>query len=319
MNAPFIEALLDVRVASLRYAARDTNLVEFSALGGERLPGVEAGAHIDVHLSNGLVRQYSLTNPDSSPRSYVIGVKRDPDSRGGSRFIFDSLRVGDVLKISRPRNNFALDESAENSILIAGGIGITPIWAMSKRLVELKRPWSLYYATRSPEYAAFLDQISETGNAQCHFDDHAPGHFLDLAKIVNKAPLRSHFYCCGPAPMLRAFEKATESVSPEFVHVEYFAPKDPLTFEGGFVVELARSKKEILIPKGSSILSVLREAGINVVSSCEEGVCGSCEVNVISGVPDHRDSILSQAERASGKTMMICCSSSKEGRLVLDL
>jgi ferredoxin len=189
---------------------------------------------------------------------------------------------------------------------------------MSRRLAELKRSWSLYYATRSPEDTAFLEQISEMPNAHCHFDDRAPGQFLDLMKIVEAEPPQSHFYCCGPRPMLLAFEEATTRVMSEFVHVEYFAPKEETMFDGGFIVELARSKKVFVIPKGASILSVLREAGIDVPSSCEEGVCGSCEVSVISGTPDHRDSILTEAERSSGKTMMICCSSSTSGPLVLD-
>lgn len=310
---------INVRLTAIRYAARDINLYEFARPNGRPLPSTEPGAHIDVRLANGIVRQYSLIDAGPDPRSYVVAVKRDPESRGGSSFMHEQLRVGTTFKISAPRNNFPLDEAAPMTVLFAGGIGVTPIYCMAQRLAAIGLPWKLYYSCRSRADAAFLDVLSQHPETVFNFDEENNGRFFDLKGIIAGAPRDAHLYCCGPVPMLRAFEEAAAGFPPAQVHVEYFTGVTEAATEGGYVVELARSNREFLIPPGKTILEVLRDAGLQVTYSCEEGVCGACETPVISGRPDHRDSILTESERLASKTMMICCSGSKSARLVLDL
>ncbi len=318
-RTPAPVGLIDVRVIAIRYAARDTNLYQFARLDGKPLPAYEPGAHIDLHLPNGLVRQYSLIEAEPDPGSYTVGIKRDPASRGGSRYVHDELRVGKTLKISAPRNNFPLVENANHVVLFAGGIGITPIWCMVQRLEKLGRSWTLYYACRSRSDMAFLHALEAMAPAQFHFDDESAGGFLDVAALVAEAPEDAHLYCCGPTPMLNAFEAATADWPREQIHIEYFTPKQTPDKKGGFVVELARSKQEFVIPEGKSILEVLLDAGVDVDYSCELGICGACEQRVISGVPEHRDAILTEEEQASNTKVMICCAGCKSERLVLDL
>ena len=310
---------IEVLLTGIRMAARDTNLYTFERPDGGRLPSADPGAHIGVILPNGIERQYSLVQSGNDLAEYTVGVKRDANSRGGSVYMHDQLRVGLKLKIVPPRNNFPLKENADLVVLLAGGIGITPIYCMLKRLITLGRPWELYYSCRSRMDTAFLSELSKYSQVHFHFDDEEQGRFLNVAGIVEKLPKNAHLYCCGPAPMLAAFEAATAHWAPEQVHVEYFTPKFAAAQEGGFVVELARSKRELVIPPGKSILQAVREAGIQVPHSCEEGVCGACETRVISGTPDHRDTILTESERKESATMMICCSGSKSPRLVLDI
>jgi ferredoxin-NADP reductase len=265
-------------------------------------------------------RQYSLVHPCEQPLSYVVGVKLDPRSRGGSRFMHEQLRVGTALAVSAPRNNFPLDEGAAHSVLIAGGIGITPIWAMVQRLEQLGRSsWELWYSCRSRADAAFLRELAPFGDRiHLHLDDEAQ-RLMDVGSIVAKAALHAHLYCCGPAPMLAAFEDAAKGRPPQKVHVEHFAPVQAAATGGGFVVQLARSGQEITVQPGASILDALRANGVSIESSCLQGVCGYCEVPVLEGEVDHRDSILTPSERASNSTMMVCCSGAKSARLVLDI
>ena len=246
-------------------------------------------------------------------------MKRDRSSRGGSSFIHDKLRVGQIVEIGGPRNNFPLDEDAGHTVLIAGGIGITPIWCMAQRLDKRGRSFELHYACRERGEAAFLDELRRLDKAALHFDAESEGRFLDIAAIVAAAPLHAHYYCCGPQPMLMGFETATRHLPPETIHVEYFSPKQEAATKGGYLVELQRSGRQFEIGVGKTILQVLREAGIEAPYSCEEGICGACEVAVLSGTPDHRDNVLSEAARQAGNAMMICCSGSKSAKLVLDL
>ncbi|MEA2902805.1 MAG: tetrachlorobenzoquinone reductase [Alphaproteobacteria bacterium] len=317
--APAPDALIEVRLSAIRYAARDTNLYEFRRPDGKPLPAYEPGAHVDMHLPNGLLRNYSLIVARPEPGVYTFGIKRDPASRGGSRYVHDELRVGKTLKISAPRNNFPLKEDAGHTILLAGGIGITPIWCMVQRLVELGRPWQLYYSCRSRDDMAFLEALEAMSGPAFHFDDENAGKFLDVAGIVGAAPKYAHLYCCGPAPMLQAFETATANWPRGQVHVEYFTPKEAPARTGGFTVELARSGQEFFIPEGRTILEVLLDGGVDVDYSCELGICGACEQRVISGTPEHRDAILTEEEQAENKRIMICCAGCKSERLVLDL
>jgi tetrachlorobenzoquinone reductase len=318
-SAQASDDLIEVQLTAIRYAARDTNLYEFRRPDGKPLPRYEPGAHIDLYLPNGLVRNYSLIVARPDPAVYMFGIKRDPASRGGSRYIHDELRVGRTVKISAPRNNFPLDENAEHTIFLAGGIGITPIWCMVQRLEELQRDWTLHYACRSRADMAFLEPLQVMPQVHFHFDDENAGRVLDIAGIVGAAPKDAHLYCCGPTPMLKAFEAATAHWPREQIHVEYFTPRQEPARKGGFTVELARSGQEFFIPEGRSILEVLLDEGVDVDYSCELGICGACEQRVISGIPEHRDSILTEEEQAENKRVMICCAGCKSERLVLDL
>lgn len=315
---------MQVRVKRISYEAEGINSYEFVALGDSDLTHFTAGSHIDLHLSNGLIRSYSLMNDQHEQNRYVVAVNKDAASRGGSSFIHETLRAGDVVSISQPKNNFLLRENASHSVLIAGGIGVTPLLSMIRRLDALGRSWELYYAARTRAAAAFLDELNTFGSAgpaklHLHFDQELSGRMLDLSAIVKSAPADAHLYCCGPVAMLEAFEAATGQRSADHVHVEYFQAKDAPAVEGGFEVRLTRSNRTILVETGKTILDALLDAGISVNYACTEGVCGTCETRVLEGIPDHRDQFLSNEERAGNKTIMICCSGAKSRALVLDL
>lgn len=308
---------LRLRVKSATWEAPNIVSYELRPLEAGELPPFTAGAHIDLTLPNGLIRSYSLTNPQSERHRYVIAVQKDRASRGGSKWVHENFRPGDVLTVNGPRNNFALNEAAEKSIFIAGGIGITPILSMVERLSSLKREWELIYCARKRAEAAFVDRLE--GKVRFNFDEEPGGKMLDIAAVVRTAPPDAHFYCCGPLPMLEAFEAATAALPRERVHVEYFSAKEPPAVAGGFKLVLAKSGKELEVPAGKTILDTLLDAGLDVAYSCMEGVCGTCETRVLEGTPDHRDLILTEEEHAAGKVMMICCSGSKGEKLVLDL
>lgn len=311
-------ATIALRLTDIRYAAQDINLYEFRRPDGAALAPAEPGAHIDVHLPTGIMRQYSLVTADGDPAAYVVGIKRDRTSRGGSIYAHDRLRVGQSLEIGGPRNHFPLKEDAAHTVLLAGGIGITPIWCMAQRLAKLGRSYELHYACRDRSEAAFLPELQRLAEARLHFDTESAGKFLDIAAIVAAVPPGTHFYCCGPLPMLAGYEAATAHLPPETVHAEYFSAKEAAALEGGFVVELHRTGQSFDIPRGKSILQVLRDGGVDAPYSCEEGICGACQVTVVAGTPDHRDYVFTEAEHQAGKTMMICCSGSKSARLVID-
>lgn len=313
---------LRVRVNSIRAEAQNIKSFELIPLNGDVLPPFTAGAHIDLHLDNGLVRSYSLVNPQEERHRYVVAVNRDAASRGGSTYLHDRMQPGTDLTISAPRNTFPLVEDATTVVLLAGGIGITPLWCMIQRLEQLGRHWQLHYAARSRKAAAFVDQLTTLGDGarrrvHLSFDDETGGQLLDLKAIVSAASDDAHLYCCGPAPMLAAFEAACSGRDRRYIHTERFSPVAPSG--AGFRVVLARTQKEFWVPPGKTILDTLLEKGIDVLHSCTQGVCGTCQTSVIEGVPDHCDSVLTEAEKQSNKVMMICCSGSKTERLVLDL
>lgn len=287
------------------------------------LPAFTAGAHIDVLLPGGLVRSYSLVNSEAERHRYVIAVSRDAKGRGGSVYMHDRVRPGDVLSIKVPRNTFPLAEDACHSVFLAGGIGVTPIVCMARRMVARGRSWQLHYSARSRASAAFIDELSRLANsagAWLDFNfDLESGHVLDIPGILAGVDAGSHLYCCGPEPMLEAFEKATQSWPSDRIHLERFGSAPPSGLKGGFRVSLARSGIEVDVPSGSTVLRAVLDAGINVPYSCEVGVCGMCETRVLDGVPDHHDHVLSESERAERNTMMICCSGCVGSRIVLDL
>lgn len=313
-----------LKVASIKDVALDIREIEFvSADRNFELPKFEAGAHIEIKLNDDLYRSYSLANDCSETHRYVIAVHRSPESKGGSTYIHQSLKVDDLILSTAPRNNFPLNESTDEYVLIAGGIGITPILAMAYRLNALGKTWSMHYCARTREHAAYQEQISElikdSGNCVSYYFDHeADGKSLNLVDLTQNTPNHSHFYCCGPKGMLNAFEEATAHRK-ETAHLEYFTAKEEAALEGGYEIELAKSNLILKVPAGKSILDVVFEAGVSVPSSCREGICGSCETAILCGEADHRDALLSDEEKESNQTMMICCSGAKSKKLVLDL
>jgi tetrachlorobenzoquinone reductase len=315
---------LEVRVHALRYEGEGIMSFELRAPDGGDLPPFTAGAHIDVKMPGALRRSYSLTNPQTEADRYVITVHRDPASRGGSRYLCDTVRPGDRLNVLPPSNSFPLNESAERTVLIGGGIGITPLWCMIQRLEQLQKRWHLFYATRTLAKAAFLTELQRLqrqGPSRVTLTfDHEPGaQMLDIAAIVQQQPPGAHLYCCGPAGMMRAFATAARSRPSEKVHTEYFGSREAPAAQGGFEVVLFRSGRMISVRPGETILQAVLAAGIDVPRSCQQGVCGTCETSVLDGIPEHRDAVLSARERAANKRMMICCSGSRTDRLVLDL
>jgi tetrachlorobenzoquinone reductase len=313
---------LTVQVADVRAEALDVMKLELRAPGGGQLPPFEPGAHLDLHLPNGLVRQYSLTNDWRERDRYVIAVSRVADSRGGSSFVHSGVRAGAQLIIGAPLNTFALDPRAERFLFIAGGIGVTPIVAMIRWCAANAKPWRLIYAARSRQRAAFYEELGALAgaSAQFHFDDEC-GQVLDVAEAVAGWQAGEWIYCCGPAPLMDSVKALTSHLPAGTVRFEWFTT--PETDEPqqahAFRVRLERSGVEFDIPEHKSILEVLEENGIDHPFSCREGLCGTCLTNVLSGEPDHRDYVLSDEERASGKLMTICCSRSKSPLLTLDL
>ncbi len=315
-----LDDTVEMRLTAIMFGATRTNLFEFRPLRGD-VPRFTAGAHVDVYLPNGTIRQYSIASSTTDRTRYLLGVKLETDGRGGSRCMHEQLRVGQVLKIGLPRNNFPLVEAAAVSIFIAGGIGITPIKCMIDRLQAIGAGWRLHYAVRARDEALFVDDFSSAGDRlQLHVDDEHAGQVIDVDAIIAAAPPDAQLYCCGPAPMLAAFEHACATRPAKFVHLERFSAPDVVAATGGaYTVELARSKRAITVQPDQSLLQALRAAGITIKTSCQQGICGTCETRVLAGTPDHRDMILSDDEKAANDTMMVCCSGSLGPTLVLDL
>jgi tetrachlorobenzoquinone reductase len=315
-------ASFTVQVSDVRAEALDVMSLELRAVGGEQLPPFEPGAHLDVHLPNGLVRQYSLTNDCRERDRYMIGVARVADSRGGSSFVHSSIRAGAQVTVGGPINNFALDPRAERFLFIAGGIGVTPIMSMIRWCVANAKPWRLIYAARSRQRAAFYDQLYALAesNAQFHFDDER-GQVLDVAEALAGWNEGEWIYCCGPAPLMDSVKALTEHLPAGTVRFEWFSTPDDREPQesNAFKVRLERTGIEFDVPEHKSILEVLEANGLEHPFSCREGLCGTCVTDVCSGEPDHRDYVLTDEERASGKLMTICCSRSKSRLLVLDL
>jgi ferredoxin-NADP reductase len=325
------QARLQVRVARIAAVADGVVALELCPLHGQVLRPFTAGAHIDIELpvrdatGQALVRQYSLCNDPAERDRYVVAVAKDAHSRGGSAWLHECLKEGDELAIGGPRNHFPLVESAAHSVLVAGGIGITPLLAMARRLSALGRPWTLHYAARTPERAAFLPELMALpGTVDPVFDGVPGGQPIDLAAVVAQAPADAHLYCCGPAGLMEAFERAAAARPASHVHVEWFKPRTagPDAPAGGdrfFELRLARSAMALQVPPDKSILDVLIEAGIPVQHSCCDGVCGTCETRVLDGVPDHRDSVLFGDDALSTDRIMVCVSRACGPSLTLDL
>ena len=309
---------LFVRLKSITYEAKDVLLFELVPLNGQKLRAFSAGSHIDIYLPNGLIRQYSLCNSPLEKDRYVIGVKRDPLSRGGSICMHDKLKVGSELKISVPRNNFPLAHESRHSVLIGGGIGITPLISMAHELSSKNATWQLFCSFKNRSEVALSGQF-ESSKVHLHIDDESQFGFLDIASILANSPKGSHFYCCGPEPMLNHFLELSKSIEASRVHFEFFKPVATKPSGEGFEVNLHQTKKRFYVGPDQTILQVLQKNGISAPGSCEQGICGTCETHVLDGIPDHRDSLLSADEKSSNKVMMICCSRSLSSSITLDL
>ena len=315
--------VLDLRITAIRREAEGIHLLELRPPDDGALPAFTAGAHIDLMLTPELQRSYSLCSDPADTSRYVVCVRRDSNGRGGSRHVHDELHVGDQLSVRPPSNNFALFETAPHTILIGGGIGITPLKAMIHTLQRLGRSWELYYAARTRATAAFLPELQRLENevpsrVYIHPSESA-GTRLDLDAIITAAPETTHFYCCGPTGMIQSFQAATALLPKAQVHIEYFTAKGEPAQEGGYTVTLQRCKRSLPVPRGNTILDTLLSAGVEVPFSCKEGICGSCAVTVLAGEPDHRDAVLSREEQERNNQIMVCCSGSRTPTLVLDL
>ncbi|MDM0032416.1 PDR/VanB family oxidoreductase [Variovorax sp. J22P271] len=314
-----------VKVARKSVEAVDIASFELVAMEGERLPAFAAGSHIDVHVPGGPVRQYSLCNDPAESHRYLIGVLRDAASRGGSSTMHDSVSEGDVLTVSSPKNHFSLAKAAQRSLLLAGGIGVTPILCMAERLAATGAAFTMHYCTRSRERTAFVDRISASSFASqvCfHHDDADPSQRLDLASLLATPVLGTHLYVCGPLGFMNAVLDAARSSgwAEEQLHYEFFAAAAVSSdADQNFEVQLASSGRVIPVKKEQSIVQALSAAGVEVPTSCEQGVCGTCLTRVLEGEPDHRDMYLTPEEQARNDQMLVCCSRASSARLVLDL
>jgi ferredoxin-NADP reductase len=316
---PFEAGLIAVRIAAMRYGAVDIVFLDLEPLEAAPLPGTEPGAHVDLHFGDGLVRQYSVVTPLSDGGRYVVAVKRDASGRGGSRWLHDHARAGQVLRMSPPRANFGLVQADRPTLLLAGGIGITPIYSMFEHLEASGRPVELHYWCRSAEHQVFRKALHGRRTVHLHYStDGTDGvRPFGMAQALAAAPADADIYGCGPARML---DELKDIAAGRELHLERFAPASLAPSDGeDFTVELARSGGSFRVLKGQTILEVLLHEGVDVVYSCEQGVCGACEVKVLEGRPIHADSVDSPAGHERRKTMMICCSTSASERLVLDI
>lgn len=315
-------ASLSVAVVAKRTIADAIVAFELAPTGSEPLPTAAPGAHIDLHLPDDLVRQYSITNAPGEGDRYRIAVKLDPSSRGGSRHVHDHLNVGDVLEISEPRNGFPLRRNVPHTMFIAGGIGITPLISMASALAASNLDFTFHQFSATGSAVAFRDRLEAFGD---RFEEHlglTPEQTQEcLAELLAGPDPMRQLYCCGPPPMLDAIRSiAVEAGWPaDSVHFEYFENTNDVDLRSRFTIELARSAQTLEVPPGKTILQVLRENKVPIASSCETGACGTCQVSILGGEPVHQDVYLNAAEHAAGQVMMTCVSRAAGDELVLDL
>jgi len=318
---------LELVVRRVTLEAKGINSYELVDPEHRDLPPFTAGSHIDIHLPNGLVRQYSLSNSPGEHHRYVIGVLRDPNGSGGSAAVHQ-LHAGDLVKVSVPRNNFALQSGAGRSILLAGGIGVTPMKSMMHALQEQGADYELHYCCKGPEFAAFsedMQSLIESGNVHLHFDGGDPSKSFNIKALLNDIPDGCHVYYCGPGGFMEACKNAAAHWPNGTVHFEHFkAPVKPAAPPGadaevadGFVAKIASTGEELLVQSHDNLAQVLQKAGYPVETSCESGLCGTCKVRYLDGEVDHQDYILDDSEKAQYLTC--CVSRAKSKLLVLDL
>ena len=319
----FAGEFIEVQVLRRRDEAEGIICLELAAPRGTLLPPFEAGAHVDVHVGSGIVRQYSLCNDPSDSRLYRLGIMLEAQSRGGSAGIHARFAEGETIRIGLPRNNFRLVPGAALSVLAAGGIGITPLLAMAYRLSAEGAPFELHFCTRSRSRTPFLQELtagSLAERARIHHDDGPAEQRFDLDRDLPPPNAGTHLYICGPTGFMDWLIDGARARgwSNSHLHTEYFT--NQVSADGdSFIVEARLSGKEVLVPSGTSIVEALAAIGVYIPTSCEEGVCGTCLTEVIEGLPDHRDAYQTEEERASNKRITPCCSRARSPRLVLDV
>ncbi|SHK50695.1 MAG: oxidoreductase [Paraburkholderia sp.] len=314
---------LPLLVCAVNREAIDIASFELARLDGGQLPAVEPGAHVDVHISPQMVRQYSICDSARADGRYVIAVKREPVSRGGSSFMHANVHVGDTLLVGHPRNKFPLSGGASRHVLVAGGIGITPLISMARHLASRGDQFHLHYFARSREHAAFVDDLSAPnlrGDVTFHFGC-SPSETTEQARAIASArDAGDHLYVCGPGPFMDLVCTCANSWPDGSVHVEYFAGATvPAGDTQSFEVEIASTGQVLQVPPERTLVDVLHESGLDVPVSCTQGFCGTCITRVLDGVPDHNDLCLSDDDKAANNCMTPCVSRSKSPRLVLDL
>jgi phthalate 4,5-dioxygenase reductase component len=314
--------VLTLAVVRKAEVAQDIMLFEFRAPDGAYLPPFAAGAHLLVRTPAGLPRRYSLCNAPSERHRYVIAVKREAAGAGGSVSMADRLAVGDILETSLPENYFPLSALATTHVLIAGGIGITPILAMARHLREIGASFRLIYCARAKEFAAFGDELADgdfAGRLLMHFDGGDTARALNFSEVLSARPAGAHVYCCGPRMFMQVVREAARRWPAETVHFEDFGTALPSDSgaEREFRVRLARSGKVLSVPAGVSILEILRHHGAQVASSCEAGTCGACRMRLLAGTAEHRDFVLDEDEQENA--IMICVSRAISEELTLDV
>jgi ferredoxin-NADP reductase len=314
------EAEFDLLLKRKQLVAEGVAVLELSRPDGEELPRWTPGAHLDLVLDNGLERQYSLCGDPADRGSWRIAVLREENGRGGSAHVHNGLAEGTTVRVRGPRNHFVF-EPAPRYVLVAGGIGITPLLPMAAAAAASGADWTLTYGGRSRASMAFTRELTEAYGDRVRLRPQDEFGLLDLDSLLGTPDANTLVYCCGPAPLLDAAEQRCAGWPAGALRVERFTPKEfgapqrDLPFE----VELTRSRKTLTVERGRSILDVVRESGVQVLSSCQEGTCGTCETEVLDGEVDHRDSLLSAEEQAANDTMMVCVSRAAGTKLVLAL
>jgi len=319
------DRLLDLRVSQVWREAADIIGIELVDPSGAALPRFEAGAHLDVFTPAGVVRQYSLFNDPAEQHRYCLAVLFEANGRGGSRSLHEQVRDGHALRVSCPRNKFPLVKHSGPSVLLAGGIGITPILSMAHTLLRSRSEFVLHYCTRSIERTAFYSRVSAPDlrdRVHLHLDDGPPQQKADLSKLLSEASADSHLYYCGPDGFMQAVMSSGRDAgwSPDRMHCEYFGSVQPKSQgERPFIVRLAGRGVDVSIGANETVVEALSARGIFLSTSCEQGFCGSCVTRILSGTPDHRDSVLTDAEKAANDCFTPCCSRAHSDVLVLDL
>jgi len=330
MNQTFIDVSrsqtsLSLMVRQIRYEANGINSYEFVDPEGKELPPFTAGAHIDIHLPNGTIRQYSVSNSPTERHRYVIAVLRDEKGRGGSKALHDTLHVQDMVTVSLPRNNFELVPEARKVVLLAGGIGMTPLKSMAHALEASGVPFEMHYCARNASCVAFRDELDtqwEHGKLHFHFDHGDPANGLDIPELLKSPGEDTHLFYCGPAGFMKACGEAASHWPASTVHFEHFkAPEPdkttPQLAPGAFMVKIASTGIMIEVPADRSISDALEEAGVHIETSCQAGLCATCKIRYLEGEVDHRDYILSDEEH--GQFLTACVSRATSPVLVLDL
>jgi ferredoxin-NADP reductase len=323
LNADTLELL----VRQIRYEGRGINSYELVDPNGATLPPFSAGAHLDIHLNGGVIRQYSLSNASRERHRYVIAVLRDEAGRGGSKALHDQLRAGDVVRVSRPRNNFKLVDGARRVVLIAGGIGVTPIKAMAHELEDSGVDYEMHYCAKDANCAAFAEEFEPmiaSGRLQFHFDGGDPSAGLDIRDLLHEPGDGQHLYYCGPGGFMKACAAAAEHWPSGTVHFEHFkAPERERDAQAAndaqdsFTVRIASTGQEIEVSKDETIADALSMAGVAIETSCCAGLCGTCKVRYLEGEVEHNDCILSDDEKSEYLTA--CVSRATSRVIVLDL